>query len=69
MSTAGAALLKPRCFWEPHLRDAGRGSKDTSAGSFQSLKLHSGDHVYVLGSRQQADILCFEGVPIYSDDD
>lgn len=53
MSAAGTALPKPGCSWEPHLRDAGRQSKDTSAGSFQYLKLHSGDHLCLLPAGRQ----------------
>ena len=53
MSAAGTALPRPRCFWEPYLRDAGRRSKDTSAGSFQSLNLHSGDDVHLLPASRQ----------------
>lgn len=53
MLAAGTALPRPQCFWEPHLRDAGRPSKDTSAGSFQPLKLHSGDHVHLLPASRQ----------------
>lgn len=39
-----------RCFWEPHLEDAGPRSKDMSSGSFQSPELHSIDQDYLASS-------------------
>lgn len=50
MTVAGPAMPKPRCFQEPHLRDAGHWSKDMSAGSLRCLELHSGDQDYLASS-------------------
>lgn len=46
MTGAVPAVPKPRCSWEPHLRDAGHRSKDRSAGSFLAPDLQSGDQGY-----------------------